>query len=100
WSSKIHPLTPANKLSKEKIKTLFNSIQKILKTAVALRGSSMRDYKDLLGKDGGYIKIRKVYMREGLLCLRQTGLIKCNAKIIKTKIGQRMAHFCPNCQKY
>ncbi len=93
WSSKIHPLTPANKLSKKQIKELFNSIQAILKTAVELRGSSMRDYKDLLGKEGGYIKIRKVYMREGLPCFR------CKTKIIKTKIGARSAHFCPNCQK-
>ena len=93
WASKIHPLTPANKLSKKQIKTLFNSIQKILKTAVALRGSSMRDYKDLMGKDGGYIKIRKVYMRECLPCFR------CKAKIVKIKIGQRSAHFCPKCQR-
>ncbi len=93
WASKIHPLTPANELSKKQIKLLFSSIQEILKTAVTLRGSSMRDYKDLMGQDGGYIKIRKVYMREGLPCFR------CKTKIIKTKISQRSAHFCPNCQK-
>ncbi len=93
WDAGIHPLTPANKISKKKLKTLFDSIQKILKKSIKLRGTSMSDYRDTNGEKGGYYADRLVYHREGEGCLR------CGAIIKRIKIGGRSAHYCSKCQK-
>ena len=93
WQAKIHPFTPSNQLTNRQLTNLYSSIKKVLQKSLALRGSSMRDYRDTVGKEGGYFKTRLVYGRENLPCFR------CKTKIQRTKIGVRSAHFCPKCQK-
>lgn len=92
WDAKIYPLTPANEISKKKSKTLFGSIQKILKKSIKLRGTSMSDYRDTNGEKGGYYAERLIYHREGEKCLR------CGSIVKRIKIGGRSAHYCPKCQ--
>ena len=93
WTAKIHPLRPPNKLTKEELKALYFAMIKILKKAVKLRGTSISDYRDTAGKVGGYVKIRKVYQREGESCQR------CKTPIKRVRIGGRSAHYCSKCQK-
>lgn len=94
WMAKIHPLTPANKLTNRQLNNLYNAIRSVLKKSLSVRGSSMRDYRDTSGREGGYIKIRRVYDREGFLCYR------CGTKIKRIKMNERSAHFCPRCQVF
>lgn len=93
WLAKIHPFTPANKLTKNQLRVLLNSIKKTLQHSLKLRGTSMRDYRDTGGQAGGYMKTRLVYARAGLPCKR------CGTKIKRLKMGVRSAHYCPVCQK-
>jgi len=93
WIAKIHPFTPSNQLTNHQLTKLYNAIRKVLKTSLRLRGSSMRDFRDTSGRAGGYIKIRRVYDREGLPCFR------CGTKIKRIKMNVRSAHFCPQCQR-
>lgn len=93
WLSKINPLTPANRIGEKQLRNLFRAVKKVLKKSIRLRGSSMRNYRDTEGKEGGYMKARLVYAREGLPCFR------CQTKIKRIKIGTRSSHFCPKCQK-
>lgn len=93
WFAKINPLEPANSLNNKKLKELYRSTLFILKKAVKLRGTSISDYRDILGKPGGYAERRFVYRKEGKLCPR------CQTKIKRIKIGARSAHYCPACQK-
>ncbi|HEY4475809.1 MAG TPA: bifunctional DNA-formamidopyrimidine glycosylase/DNA-(apurinic or apyrimidinic site) lyase [Candidatus Paceibacterota bacterium] len=93
WQARIHPFTPANCLSKNQLTSLYQAIREVLRKSLKARGSSMRDYRDTEGNEGGYMKIRLVYARENLSCFR------CKTKIKRTKMGVRSAHFCPRCQK-
>jgi formamidopyrimidine-DNA glycosylase len=93
WFAKIHPARNANSLSQAELERLYWSIQKVLKEAIRLRGSSVDDFRDTSGKEGGYQLVRRAYGREGGKCPR------CGSIIKRIKLGQRSAHFCPKCQK-
>jgi len=92
--SEIHPLIKTESLNDKKLRKIFESIKKILKKAIKLRGTSTSDYRDTAGKKGGYGDVRLVYQKEGKQCHN-----KCGSAIKRIKIGSRSAHFCPNCQK-
>lgn len=89
----IHPLTPANRISKQKLKKLHKAIQKILKKAIRTGGSSVDNYANLEGERGFFQLEHKVYAREGQKCKR------CGTKIKRIRITQRSTHFCPMCQR-
>ncbi len=93
WKAKIHPFKSAGELSVNELSGLYKAIKEILKKAVKLRGTSISDYRDTVGKPGAYAKQRFVYRREGELCRR------CKTIIKRVKIGGRSACFCPQCQK-
>ena len=93
WLAKIHPLARAEELSGAELKSIYQAMRKILKKALKLRGSSIDDYRDALGRRGRYDLVLSAYQREGELCKR------CRTKIKRLKIGGRSAHYCPKCQK-
>ncbi|HEX7586160.1 MAG TPA: bifunctional DNA-formamidopyrimidine glycosylase/DNA-(apurinic or apyrimidinic site) lyase [Patescibacteria group bacterium] len=75
------------------IKKLYAAIQKILKKAIKLRGTSDSDYRDTAGAPGSFQKALKVYRKGKEKCQ------KCATLIIRGKMGQRSVFFCPVCQK-
>lgn len=89
----ILPFRPADSLSKAELKKIFLSCTEIIATAIASRGTSVRDYTDAQGQQGGYAEKLMVYGRAGLPCL------VCGTKISKIKHAGRGTHFCENCQK-
>jgi formamidopyrimidine-DNA glycosylase len=93
WKAKIHPRQSPKKLTDEELKRLYSAIRSILKKAIKLRGSSISDFRDTSGKEGGYGNVRLVYQREKKNCQR------CSASIERMKLGGRSAHYCPKCQK-
>lgn len=93
FEARIHPLTPANRISKPKLKKLHKAIQKILKKAIRAGGSSVDNYTNLQGERGFFQLEHKVYGREGEKCKR------CGTKIRRIRITQRSTHFCPKCQR-
>jgi formamidopyrimidine-DNA glycosylase len=88
WKAKIHPLTPAKRLTKERCVILHNAITETLQEAVHLLGT---DFGDGVVDGGMYSPV--VYARENSPCSR------CGATIKKTTVGQRGTHFCPACQR-
>lgn len=90
--SGVHPLKKIGELKPQEIKKIFEGIKKILPKAVILKGSSVDDYLDALGREGSYVPRLKVYGREGEKCK------KCGSPIKRIKIGGRSAHFCQKCQ--
>jgi len=93
WEAKIHPLRDVGTLNNEELGKIYIAMQKILKKGIELKGESFSDYRTPSGEKGNYDKFRKVYRREGEKCRR------CGEVIQRIKIGERSAHFCPNCQK-
>ena len=92
FRAKIIPARPANSLSEKEKELLFTEIKKTLKEAIAHKGSSVDQYVQLSGEDGGYAKYHKVYDREKEPCL------KCKTPIQRIVLGGRGTYLCPRCQ--
>jgi len=92
FDAKILPARVANSLSAKEVKTLHQSIKKILRKAVFLRGTSSSDYRDVQGEKGQFQDYLKVYQRAGKKCL------KCATIVEKLIIRQRSTFYCPHCK--
>lgn len=93
WSSKIHPLVDIHDLKEHQLRSLYLSIRRILKKAIKLKGTSIDDFRDVLGNKGRYGELLNAYQREKRPCKR------CKTLIKRIKINNRSARFCPKCQK-
>ncbi len=93
FSSGIHPLALASKLSAPRVAKLHQAIRDILSEAIEQRGSTISDYRDANGAAGGFQLLHKAYGREGEPC------VICGTPIRKTLVAQRGTHYCPRCQK-
>jgi len=71
---------------------IIKEFRPVLKKAIACRGSSISDWKDLLGKKGSYQEHLQVYGREGQPCFR------CKNPVRRKPIGGRSTFYCPVCQ--
>ena len=90
FKSKIHPKRKANDLSKEEMKTLYNSIKEILQEAVKLNGRNER--KDLYGVAGKYSRIIDS-KDKGEPCPN------CGTSIEKLSVAGSNNFICSSCQK-
>ena len=89
----IHPQTDSSRISKPRSRRLYDSIQEVLKAAIAAKGSSISDYVDSAGEKGSFQHEHRVYRRTGQPCT------KCGAPIRRTLVSQRGTHYCSKCQK-
>lgn len=93
FDSGISPLRDANSLKNSEIKKLINSIKKILNKAIKLGGSSINDYVNAEGKNGGFQDNFKIYGKINEKCLICKNLIR---RIVQ---NGRSSFFCQKCQK-
>jgi formamidopyrimidine-DNA glycosylase len=89
----IRPRRRASAIPRNRFALLLNSVQEVLKEAIALGGSSVSDYVGADGERGFFQLKHRVYGREGEPCL------VCKAPIQRIVIGGRSSHYCPKCQK-
>lgn len=92
YLSGIHPATPANEVSYEQIDTLVDHIKAILKKAITLGGSTLRDFTVASGQTGYFQQTLNVYGRQGEDCPH------CDTLLENIKLNGRASVFCPNCQ--
>jgi len=90
--ARIHPLAQPGRVSGKKARSLFRAVRKVLERAVALQGTSFRDYLDIEGRPGNFLPRLRVYQRTGEPCRR------CGHEIRRMVIAGRSSHFCPHCQ--
>jgi len=93
WSARIHPARAGGSLKLEEVQALLRALQRILRKAIQMRGSSISDFVDADGVEGDYQQHHKVYGREGEKCFR------CGATIKRIIVAGRSSHFCPVCQR-
>jgi len=93
YLAKINPKTKTSKITKPKLTTLFESIQKVLKTGIKKGGASELAFVTPDGGEGNYQKVALVYGKEGEKCKNE-----CGGIIKKIKLGGRGTYFCPKCQ--
>lgn len=88
----IRPTRAANRIAPARLATLHAAIREVLARAVALGGSTLRDFVSAEGKNGYFQLQAHVYDREGLPCR------VCGTPIRQIRQGQRSTYFCPTCQ--
>jgi formamidopyrimidine-DNA glycosylase len=89
----IRPTLRADRLSKPRAARLHAAIVAVLNRAVALGGSTLRDFSSAQGQTGYFQLDAMVYGREGLPCR------VCATPVKAIRQGQRSSFFCPVCQK-
>lgn len=93
WLAGIRPGKPAKALTKPAIRRLHHAVVDVLNRAIGMRGSSVDDYVDAEGLQGGFQNVLQVYGRSGQPCAR------CGTPIVRTVIAQRGTWWCRGCQK-
>ncbi len=89
----IRPTLRADRLSKPRAARLHQAIVAVLQRALALGGSTLRDFSSAEGQSGYFQLDAMVYGRAGLSCR------VCGTPIKLLRQGQRSTFYCPNCQK-
>jgi len=89
----IRPRRHAGRLTRDELTRLRAALQKVLKQAIKLGGSSVSDYVDAEGVAGFFQLHHRVYSRTGQPCRT------CSTPIERIVIGGRSTHFCPTCQR-
>ncbi len=92
YMAKINPLRSANNIELSECKTLVKNIKDVLKRAIKVGGTTLKDFYSADGS-AGYFKFKlKVYGRENEKCFG------CNEKISKVVQNQRATYYCKSCQ--
>lgn len=89
----IDPRTACHRVSLARCEKLVEAVRSTLTRALALGGSTLRDFRDAHGMGGGFQLQAHVYDREGLACPR------CGTAVKRLVQGQRSTYFCPACQR-
>jgi formamidopyrimidine-DNA glycosylase len=92
FEARIHPMKPANKLTKEELKRLYLAIQLVLRKALKKKGASVRNYIRPDGTPGTAHDEFNVAHGVGKKCPR------CGAAIERIVVRGRGTYICPRCQ--
>jgi len=96
FMSNIHPLRLCNSLNDKEIKNLISNVKKILLISISKGGSSIKNFKNILGESGNFQQLFKVYGQEDKGCSR----ISCKGRIKKINISNRSSFYCDICQNH
>ncbi len=93
YEASVNPWRKTCSLSLREWEGIAEAAKRILKRAVACRGTSISDWRDLFGQKGDYQHELNVYARDRGLCRR------CHGIILRERLSGRGTYFCPSCQK-
>jgi formamidopyrimidine-DNA glycosylase len=89
----LRPKRRASSITRQQLSRLHQTVQEVLREAIALGGSSISDYVDADGEEGFFQLQHRVYGREGEPCL------VCGSEVRRIVLAGRSSHYCANCQK-
>ncbi|WP_226533333.1 bifunctional DNA-formamidopyrimidine glycosylase/DNA-(apurinic or apyrimidinic site) lyase [Microbacterium paraoxydans] len=94
WAARIHPETPADRLSGPAVRRLLAEVRSVLEKALAEGGTSFdAQYVNVNGQAGYFAHSLNAYGRQGKPCAR------CGTSIRRVAFMNRSSHFCPACQR-
>jgi formamidopyrimidine-DNA glycosylase len=93
FGSRVRPTRRAGRVTRDEYARIATELRRVLLRSIETGGSSISDYVAPDGADGAYQDERRVYAREGEACS------DCGARIKRIVLGQRSAHYCPDCQR-
>ena len=94
FAANIHPLTPANKITKKQWELIKQEASRILKEAIVSGGSTIKSYHPGKDIDGNFQSKLLAYGKAGTKCPN------CGSTFRFIKVGGRGTTFCPKCQEY
>jgi formamidopyrimidine-DNA glycosylase len=92
YRARIHPKRAGGSISAERLKRLVSAIHAVLDEAIAVGGSTLRDFVSPEGELGYFSKRFSVYDREGEPCT-------CGGTVKRIVQGGRSTFYCPKCQR-
>ena len=94
WAARIHPETPAERLSTQAVRRLLAEVRLVLTKALAEGGTSFdAQYVNVNGQAGYFAHSLNAYGQGGKPCPR------CGTPIRREAFMNRSSHFCPTCQR-
>jgi formamidopyrimidine-DNA glycosylase len=93
FQSGIRPRRQSRSLKREEVARLVAAIRKVLKQAIRVGGTTLRDYVNPEGNPGYFRQKLFVYERDTEPCRNCATLIRTFTQ------GQRSSYYCPTCQK-
>lgn len=94
WAARIHPETPADRLSASAVNRLLAEVRLVLTKALAEGGTSFdAQYVNVNGQAGYFAHSLNAYGRQGKPCPR------CGGEIRRVSFMNRSSHYCPTCQR-
>jgi formamidopyrimidine-DNA glycosylase len=89
----IHPLRPANRLTRAQAAALRDAVVDALRAGIAANGASIDDFRDPDGARGSFQDEFLVHRRVGEPCPR------CGTAVVKLVAAGRGTYVCPSCQR-
>ncbi len=92
FRARIHPLRPANKLTRPQAEALRDAVVESLQAGIVAKGATIDDFRDPYGVSGSFQDQFLVHLREGEECPR------CGNRIRKLRAAGRGTYVCERCQ--
>jgi formamidopyrimidine-DNA glycosylase len=93
FQSGIRPRRQSRSLKRDETARLVKAIRKVLRQAIRVGGTTLRDYVNPDGNPGYFRQKLFVYERAGEPCRT------CGTQIRGITQGQRSTYYCPSCQR-
>jgi formamidopyrimidine-DNA glycosylase len=93
FRARIKPRRQARSLKQDEVARLARAVRTVLKMAIKVGGTTLRDYVGADGNPGYFRQKLYVYERNGRPCR------VCGGPIKQFTQGQRSTYYCPDCQK-
>ena len=95
WLARVSPTLRGQALSRAGAGALARAVESVLRHALEKGGTTLADFVDADGVEGGNADYLRVYDREGERCARRG----CGGRIRRVVIQGRSTFYCPRCQR-
>jgi formamidopyrimidine-DNA glycosylase len=92
YRARLHPLRPANRLSRKQAEALRAGVVTSLQAGIAAKGATIDDFRDPYGVSGTFQDEFLVHRREGEPCPH------CGTPVRKLRAAGRGTYVCERCQ--
>ena len=88
----MHPLRPANRLTRAQCAALRDAVVASLMAGLEAKGATIDDFRDPYGVSGSFQDQFLIHLREGEPCLN------CGGPVRKLRAAGRGTYVCERCQ--
>jgi formamidopyrimidine-DNA glycosylase len=92
FRARIHPLRPANRLTRAQCAALRDAVVASLEAGIAAKGATIDDFRDPYGVSGTFQNEFLIHLREG------EGCQNCGRPVRKLRAAGRGTYVCERCQ--